>query len=95
VDVIGELQSYGARVHVHDPVADPEHALQEYGIQLTPWEKLPRAGAIVAAVAHRELTGRSVGDYVAKLLPAGVFMDVKAKADVNGLRAHGVTVWRL
>ena len=95
VDVIGELQSYGARVHVHDPVADPEHALREYGIELTPWERLPRAGAIVAAVAHRELTVRSVGDYVGKLLPAGVFMDVKGKADANGLRARGITVWRL
>jgi UDP-N-acetyl-D-glucosamine/UDP-N-acetyl-D-galactosamine dehydrogenase len=95
VDVIGELQSYGARVHVHDPVADPEHARQEYGIELAPWEKLPRAGAIVAAVAHRELTARSVDDYVAKLLPSGVFMDVKGKADVNGLRTQGITVWRL
>jgi UDP-N-acetyl-D-galactosamine dehydrogenase len=41
------------------------------------------------------LTVRSVGDYVAKLLPAGVFMDVKGKADANGLRHRGITVWRL
>jgi len=95
VDVIGELQSYGATVHIHDPIASPEHAQREYGIQLTPWEKLPRAGGIVAAVAHRELMTRSVGDYVSKLLPGGVFMDVKGKADAVGLRARGVTVWRL
>jgi UDP-N-acetyl-D-galactosamine dehydrogenase len=95
VDVIGELQSYGATVHVHDPVADPEHAFHEYGIHLTPWEKLPRAGAIVAAVAHREFSMRSVGDYVAKLLPTGIFIDVKGKADTTGLRAHGVPTWRL
>ncbi len=34
IDVIRELQSYGAQVHVHDPVADPEEAMHEYGVQL-------------------------------------------------------------
>ena len=95
VDVISELRTYGTTVHVHDPVADPGHALREYGIELTPWESLPRAGAIVAAVAHRELIARRTEDYVVKLLPDGVFMDVKGKADLEGLRTRGVNVWRL
>src|SRR5438094_8638950 len=30
IDVIRELESYGVRVHVHDPVADKEEALHEY-----------------------------------------------------------------
>src|SRR6185295_16984877 len=32
VDVIRELQSYGANVFVHDPVADPDEAQHEYGV---------------------------------------------------------------
>src|SRR2546430_115567 len=69
IDVIRELASFGARVHVHDPVADPSEALHEYGVVLTPWDELPRASAVVSAVAHRELTQRSVAELAEKLAP--------------------------
>lgn len=95
VDVIRELQSYGVTVHVHDPVALPEEAMHEYGIELVPWERLPTAHAIVAAVAHSQFGRRHVSDYVAKLSPGGVFVDVKSQADVAALRECGVAVWRL
>jgi UDP-N-acetyl-D-galactosamine dehydrogenase len=95
IDVISELTAFGARVHVHDPVADPVEALHEYGLTLTPWEELPRADAIVSAVAHRSLKERSMEDIAAKLRPNGVYVDVKSQADVAALRAHGVQVWRL
>ncbi len=67
IDVVRELQSYGATVHVHDPVAQPEEAMHEYGVRLVPWDGLPRAAAMVAAVAHREFKARPIDDYVAKL----------------------------
>jgi UDP-N-acetyl-D-galactosamine dehydrogenase len=95
VDVVSELQSYGARVHVHDPVADAADARREYDIALTPWDALPRAGAIVAAVAHTSFSARSLEDYVAKLLPGGIFVDVKSQANFVGLRSKGVELWRL
>jgi UDP-N-acetyl-D-galactosamine dehydrogenase len=95
IDVVNELASYGMRVHVHDPVADPAEALHEYGVALTPWEALPRVEAIVAAVAHRELAARSVADVCAKLAPGGLYVDVKCQADAAALRARGVQVWRL
>ncbi|MBA3505693.1 MAG: nucleotide sugar dehydrogenase, partial [Betaproteobacteria bacterium] len=92
IDVIRELETYGARIHVHDPVADAHEALQEYGIELTPWERLPRGAAIVAAVAHREFKNRATADYVGKLLPRGVVADVKCMFDAGALKEHGVTV---
>jgi UDP-N-acetyl-D-galactosamine dehydrogenase len=95
IDVINELRSYGADVSVHDPVADPAEAVHEYGVSLTPWEQLPRANAIVAAVAHREFGARSIDDLVAKLVPGGVYVDVKCQADADALRARGLSVWRL
>src|SRR6476661_7271345 len=64
IDVIRELRSYGADIHVHDPVADTAEAVHEYGITLTPWERLPRAHAIVLAVAHRQFGTRPVAHYV-------------------------------
>lgn len=95
IDVVHELSSFGVNVHVHDPVADPAEARREYQIELQPWEELPRARAIVAAVAHRELTGRPIDDFVAKLEPGGLYVDVKCQADAATLRARGVNVWRL
>jgi UDP-N-acetyl-D-galactosamine dehydrogenase len=95
IDVINELRSYGADVRVHDPVASVDEAMHEYGVELTSWENLPRAHALVVAVAHREFNARPVADYVAKLERGGLFVDVKCQADANSLRASGISVWRL
>jgi UDP-N-acetyl-D-galactosamine dehydrogenase len=95
IDVVRELESYGARVHVHDPIADLDEARHEYGVALKTWEELPRANAIVAAVAHAAFRARSVDDVVAKLAPGGIYADVKCHADAGALRERGVRVWRL
>ena len=95
IDVVHELISYGLTVHVHDPVADPAEALREYGVALEEWDDLPRAHAIVAAVAHRVFKQRPADDYVSKLEPGGLYVDVKCQADAAVLRGRGVKVWRL
>jgi UDP-N-acetyl-D-galactosamine dehydrogenase len=95
IDVIRELQSYGANVVVHDPVAESHEAEHEYGVKLVPWDQLPTAGAIVAAVAHKQLVDRPLDELLSKLAPGGVYMDVKCAADAAALRARGVHVWRL
>ena len=53
IDIIRELQSYGVDVHVTDAQAEAVEALHEYGVKLESWDDLPRADAVVAAVAHR------------------------------------------
>lgn len=96
LDVIRELESYGCRVHVHDPVADAEEARTETGIALVDWQALPaQAAAIVAAVSHQALVARPVADYLARLAPGGVFVDVKSAFDAHALRAGGARLWRL
>jgi UDP-N-acetyl-D-galactosamine dehydrogenase len=95
MDVINELRSYGADVHVHDPVASADEAVHEYGVKLASWEKLPRAHAVILAVAHREFNDRPIDDFIAKLEPRGLFVDVKCQADAASLRERGISVWRL
>ena len=95
IDVIQELRSYGVNVHVHDPVAAPAEARHEYGVDLVAWDELPRASAIVSAVAHQALLERPVDHFVAKLRPGGVYADVKCTANAQVLQAQGFTVWRL
>jgi UDP-N-acetyl-D-galactosamine dehydrogenase len=95
IDVIRELESYGATVHVHDPVAEGAEAEHEYGVKLVPWEHLPKANAIVAAVAHKEFAEHPLDQMLGKLTHGGVYVDVKCTADMQALRARGVNVWRL
>ncbi len=95
MDVINELRSYGADVHVHDPVASADEAVHEYGVKLASWEKLPRAHAVILAVAHREFNDRPIDDFIAQLEPRGLFVDVKCQADAASLRERGISVWRL
>ena len=95
IDVINELKSFGARVYVHDPIADPDEAMHEYGITLTPWDQLPQANAMVAAVAHRQFKTLSNTDIASKIVAGGVFVDVKGSFDQVGLRAKKLTMWRL
>src|SRR6201993_3957778 len=40
VDIVSELKSFGIKVHVHDPMALPEEAAREYGIDLIAPEAL-------------------------------------------------------
>lgn len=95
IDVINELKSYGCTVHVHDPVAESAEAEHEYGVSLTAWDKLPRAAAIVGAVAHKQYSEMGVGQLCEKLVPKGVFADVKSFYDPAALEAAGAKVWRL
>ncbi|MEW5942653.1 MAG: nucleotide sugar dehydrogenase [Pseudomonadota bacterium] len=95
IDVIQELQSFGVEVHVHDPVADSAEAHHEYGVELTPWDALPRADAVVAAVAHKPLVERPLADYLAKVAAGGCFIDVKSQFDPAQIRAAGLNLWRL
>jgi len=95
VDVVHELESYGVELHVHDPVGDPQDARHEYGLELEPWETLPRAEALVVAVAHRQFITRPLEDYLGKVTSPGCFIDVKSQFDVAALQRAGLTVWRL
>ena len=95
IDVIRELESFGCKVHVHDPVAAPAEALHEYGIALRTWEELPRSAAVVAAVAHETYLEMPLAQLTGRLLPGGVFSDVKASYDPQALAEAGATVWRL
>jgi UDP-N-acetyl-D-galactosamine dehydrogenase len=95
IDIIRELGSYGVDVFVTDAQADPEEAMHEYGVRLVPFEDLPRADAIVAAVAHQEYARLGTEDLCRKLVKGGAFIDVKAAFDAGALRAAGLRVWRL
>jgi UDP-N-acetyl-D-galactosamine dehydrogenase len=93
VDIIREFQSFGIKLQVNDPLADPAATLHEYGITLQ--RELAPADAVVLAVAHDSY--RTAGwPFVAGLLKngRGLVMDVKGALDPADKPA-GIDVWRL
>jgi UDP-N-acetyl-D-galactosamine dehydrogenase len=95
VDIINELKTYGVEIFVTDPQASADDALHEYGIHLHAWDKMPRADAVVAAVAHQEYAGLAVEAFAPLLTAGGAFIDVKSAFDGTALRAAGYRLWRL
>ena len=78
VDVIDELKDLNAAVDVHDPLADPMEAQQEYGVTLL--GTLPfRADydAIIVTVAHAEYIKSGAEALRSLGKPGAVFFDVK------------------
>jgi UDP-N-acetyl-D-galactosamine dehydrogenase len=95
IDIINELKSYGIEVHVTDPQAESQEAIREYGVPLLPWADLPRADALVAAVAHKEFAELSMDDFGRKLVKGGVFIDVKSAFNRAAIEGAGYKLWRL
>ncbi len=94
VDIIAELESFGCNVQVHDPMADPHEAFEEYGVRLLPLGDLRPAHAVVFAVPHRTLTEGGWATVTSLLRDQhSVVADVKSA--LAGDVPAAVTVWRL
>lgn len=86
VDIINELQSYGLKVDIYDPWADPEQAKGEYGISLIE-ELSDQWDGIIIAVAHQQFYEMGSNGIRSLLKTPGVLYDVKwvlPKEDVDG-----------
>ena len=89
------MWEYGITVNIHDPEADNHEANEHFGLLLTSWEHLPKADAVVLAVAHREYLGMPIEALTASLQPGGSVIDVKAVLPREKIAALGFAVWRL
>jgi UDP-N-acetyl-D-galactosamine dehydrogenase len=95
-DIIQELREYGVQVLVHDPIAEPEEAVAEYGIHLQQWSDLKNVDGLVIAVAHRAYAEMGLQELL-KLLrnqQDGVVIDVKSLLDRTKL-SSSLKYWRL
>ena len=95
-DIIHELQEYGVQVLVHDPIAQSEEAVEEYGIQLSKWDALSDIDGIVVAVAHRAYVDMGMQQLLKPLRSQreGVVIDVKCLLDQAKL-PKTLKYWRL
>ena len=84
VDIVAELESYGAVVDVHDPWVDAEEARQEYGIELAADPAKGAYDVVVLAVAHeqfRKLGANGIRQYGK---PGALVYDIKYLLPAEG-----------
>jgi UDP-N-acetyl-D-glucosamine/UDP-N-acetyl-D-galactosamine dehydrogenase len=62
IDVIAELRDYGVEVDVWDPVASPQEAINEYGLDLLKQPDVGQYDGIIGAVAHDIFCNMGSGD---------------------------------
>jgi UDP-N-acetyl-D-glucosamine/UDP-N-acetyl-D-galactosamine dehydrogenase len=95
IDIIRELEEYGVRVQVHDPLVDPAEAAHEYGVELVPLDGLRPAAAVVVAVAHRQYRDLTAAGLASLMKHNPVLVDVKGIFDRQAVREAGIRLWRL
>ncbi len=95
IDIIRELQEYGLKVQIADPLADTDTAHHEYGITLTEFAQLTPAIAVIVAVAHHFYRSLSPADLLGLMSEQPVLVDVKALYDPASITTAGIRLWRL
>ncbi len=100
VDIVNRLKEFDIDPIVTDSWADADVAKKEYGIDLTPYDEVPKADCIIVAVGHNEYRSMSVMQ-LKELFKSDipdeekVLVDVKSLYRIDELKASGMRFWRL
>lgn len=100
VDIIKRLKEYDINPIVTDAWADPVVAKQEYGVELIPFEDIPKADCVIVAVGHNAFRSMSMMKLKELFNPEladeeKVLIDVKSLYRMDELKASGMRFWRL
>lgn len=100
VDIINRLKEYDINPVVTDSWADGEVAKHEYGVDLVPWDKIPKADCVIVAVGHkqyRDMSMMQIKNLFRADIPDAekVLIDVKSLYRMDELKASGIRFWRL
>ena len=98
VDIIAELQDYEVEVLVHDPVADPVEAREEYGLELVGLDAVGQVDGVVLAVAHevfRGISAERLHELCGNGNGCGVVVDVKGMLDRPAIESKELWYWGL
>lgn len=98
-DILKELNEYGIKPIVCDPVADALDVKKFYGVDLVSPDELKNLDCLIIAVAHQEFKALTNED-IAKMFKdepndSKVIVDVKGVRNKDELKALGYRYWRL
>lgn len=100
VDIINRFKEFEIEPIVTDSWADIDVAKHEYGVDLVPFNEIPKADCVIVAVGHNEYRSMSMmqlknlfKDELAD--EEKVLIDVKSLYRMDELKASGMRYWRL
>ena len=95
VDIIAELSHYPVTIQLYDPCVDGADVRDEYQLELTEYEHLKKADAVIYAVPHDEFVSRG-WELISELLISneGVVYDIKSILDRNS-KPENIKLFRL
>lgn len=99
-DIVNRLREYEIEPLVADDWAEPELALHEYQVELTPFAEIKDADCVIVAVGHNEfrsLPMAKIKTLFKQDMPDGekILIDVKSLYRMDELKASGMRFWRL
>jgi UDP-N-acetyl-D-galactosamine dehydrogenase len=94
-DILRELEQFGIRPLVHDPLASAREATHEYGVKLTPLEEMQELDSLILAVSHKWYLERGPGYLFDMVRPGGVVADVKSALEPGLAQRRGLRYWSL
>ena len=100
IDIINRLKEYEIVPIITDNWADADVAEKEYGVDLVPYNEIPKADCVIVAVGHNEFRFMSMMQIKELFKPdlpdeEKVLLDVKSLYRMDELRASGMRFWRL
>ncbi|MBM3269621.1 MAG: nucleotide sugar dehydrogenase [Candidatus Sericytochromatia bacterium] len=93
-DIIAELRQFGVDPVVHDPIANPDEAVHEYGVRLADWSEIRDLDGLVIAVGHHAYRKQGPEALFGCLKNGGVVIDVKSILEPAVVPSH-VRYWSL
>ncbi|MBU3598281.1 nucleotide sugar dehydrogenase [Polynucleobacter sp. AP-Basta-1000A-D1] len=95
-DLYNSLTGFGCKVYAHDPLADQNAVMHEYGIAVNFWDDVPEnIDAVILAVPHLHYLQMPFSSLTHKLRSKGVFMDLKSKFTNLDYCEGDYDIWRL
>lgn len=95
MEVVAELERFGANIHLVDPVVDPAEFKEEYNRDLESWDSIPECDALVVAVPHQVfLEEFPLHRLKQKLNKHCIVVDVKGVYDRSEAEKENMRIWR-
>ena len=97
IDIVHELNEFGIEPLIHDPVADQEEGLDEYGLKFNSIDEMNELDAVIIAVNHDEFKDYSLETWESFFRNGKekVLIDVKGVLNRQEVEAKSFKYWRL
>jgi UDP-N-acetyl-D-galactosamine dehydrogenase len=80
-DILKELETFGIKAIIHDPIANAPEAVHEYGLHLASMDDFKDLDVLVLAVSHKQYLDLGQSKLQSLVREGGVLIDVKSVLD--------------